>query len=227
MRRPGPATRCAHRIGDRRLETAVRRGAHEPEAAGGPRPWSSRSGGMRRAARSHPLGRGSTAPSFGHLGARTDGHRVVGDRHRRLLSGSQHRGFGGVAGAKLVVPSAVAVAGGLDDLAVAGTRRSATACGRSRCARRSEISSCSSRKPSAVGTTRSIRDVTSQPSLSLRSCAWITSRPWSWNRQNGGHRSKKTSGLRIWSGSSHVSKVRLKAAARRSTRPCRGRAGQV
>ena len=81
-RRVGPGQRLehTHRVGDRRLESAVRRGSYEPEAAGGPQLIEQV--GRHSAARfdltcSVQYRRRQQADSLEH---RLDGHRVVGDR---------------------------------------------------------------------------------------------------------------------------------------------------
>ena len=147
-RRVGPGQRLerAHRVGDRGLEPAVRRRAHEPEAAGGPQlveQVGRHSAARFDLARSVEDRRRQLADGVEH---RLDGHRVVGDRHRRLrlrvaASGLRRRGERGARRPIRRCSSRSPRRSGRR------ARRSATACGRPRCARRA-------RSPRAPGGSR-------------------------------------------------------------------------
>ena len=191
-------------------EAAVAVRHRHPEAAGGAR--ARRAG--RRAAGGPPRprrrGRRSSGPARGPRRAPSTSAVTCRSIARRRLAPAVRRSIGrldGVPGAQRRVPAAVAVADDLGDPAVAHLAEPQPP---GHLAVR-WVSSCSMTKPVAVGTTRSSR-ARDRPAAS-RELPAKASGPLSWNRQNGGRRSKNTSGAKTSSPASRVSKHPLNAVA--------------
>ena len=121
---------------------------------------------------------------------------------------TQHRRLGGVPSPQRGVPAAVAVAERLGDPAVAHLAEPQPPSHLV-----AVVSSCSTTNPVAVGTTRSSRALTAADPGDRRKLRCEGLGPCSWNRQNGGSRSKNASGAKSVLGRVKVSKQRLNAVA--------------
>ena len=202
----------AHRVGRSAPRPPWLRGQQHPEAAGLDEL-------VEQVAR-HPAGRLDLGGARRRSSGASSLHRVERRpaRRRALIDGGhpgspsrpQHRGLGGVAGPQLVVPAAVAVADDLGDPAVAhlaqpeppgdhSSRRGRSPRARSRTRSRSGRCAASARS-SRLGDRRAAARRTPPA-------------PASWNRHNGGNRSKNASGANTSSSASKVSKQRLNARA--------------